>query len=397
MALESSHDRSKYNPTGVPGLEYRWRADGSKTFYGFVPSRGRMKLNSRKQREARAELNELLGKAAKGETVAPVNKRFKDVAEEWLASKRKLRPWTRRSYRAALDLVLIPRFGHLKIGAVSTSLIASLIRDLEAKGLNAIDSKRPVRPLSQAAIDNYLKPLSGTLRFAVSKGLVGTNAYLALTSDERPDTDAGRRATYEWSDEEIKAVLDASEIRGRARESQYDYSPLIRLAIYTGLRLGELLGLRWCDLDFEAAVLHVRQQWTRVSELAPPKTKKGVRRVPLSADLVAFLRKHKLASKFSTDEDFVFASKTGGPLAHRNVQRRAWEPVRKLAELPDHVTFHDLRHAFASVAASREVPVTVLSGIMGHSDVGVTQRVYIHLFGREHAEEAFRKAMAETS
>jgi integrase len=397
MAVESSHDRSKYNQTGVTGLEFRWRADGSKTFYGFVPSRGRMKLNSRKQREARAELNELLGKAAKGETVAPVNKRFKDVAEEWLVSKRKLRPWTRRSYRAALDLVLIPRFGHLKVGAVSTSLIASLIRDLEAKGLNAIDAKRPVRPLSQAAIDNYLKPLSGTLRFAVSKGLVGTNAYLALTSDERPDTETGRRATYEWSPEEIKAVLDTAEIRGRARESQYDYSPLIRIAIHTGLRLGELLGLRWQDVDFDAGVLHVRQQWTRVGELAPPKTKKGIRRVPLSIDLVAFLRKHKLASKHSQDTDFVFASKTGGPLAHRNVQRRAWEPVRKLAELPDDVTFHDLRHAFASVAASRGVPVTVLSGIMGHSDVGVTQRVYIHLFGREHAEEAFRKAMAGAS
>jgi integrase len=397
MAVESSHDRSKYNPTGVPGLEFRRRADGSRTFYGFVPSRGRMKLNSRKQREARAELNELLGKAAKGETVAPVNKRFKDVAEEWLASKRKLRPWTRRSYRAALDLVLIPRFGHLKIGAVSTSLIASLIRGLEANGLNAIDPKRPVRPLSQAAIDNYLKPLSGTLRFAASKGLVGTNAYLALTSDERPDTETGRRATYEWSEEEIKAVLDVAEVRGRARESQYDYSPLIRLAIQTGLRLGELLGLRWEDIDFDAGILHVRQQWTRVGELAPPKTRKGVRRVPLSPDLVAYLRKHKLASKFSRDSDFVFPSKTGRPLSHRNVQRRAWEPVRKLAQLPDDVTFHDLRHAFASIAASRGVPVTVLSGVMGHSDVGVTQRVYIHLFGREHAEEAFRKAMAEAT
>jgi integrase len=396
MAVESSQDRSKYNQTGVTGLEFRWRADGSKTFYGFVPSRGRMKLNSRKQREARAELNELLGRAAKGETVAPVNKRFKDVAEEWLASKRKLRPWTRGSYRAALDLVLIPRFGHLKIGTVSTSLIASLIRDLEAKGLNAIDCKRPVRPLSQAAIDNYLKPLSGTLRFAASKGLVATNAYLALTSDERPDTETGRRATYEWSDDEILAVLEAAEIRGRAPESQYDYSPLIRIAIHTGLRLGELLGLKWDDIDFDGGILHVRQQWARVGELAPPKTKKGIRRVPLSADLVAYLRKYKLASKFSQDSDFVFASKSGAPLAHRNVQRRAWEPVRKLAALPDDVTFHDLRHAFASIAASRGVPVTVLSGIMGHSDVGVTQRVYIHLFGREHAEEAFRKAMGQT-
>lgn len=288
-AQASTLDRSRYNRTRHRGLSYRFLADGSRRYYGYVPGRGRMPLPANGEREALAAYGELRGKAARGEKIAPVNVRFGEVAEAWFESKRKLRPWTRGSYRAALDLVLIPRFGHLKIGAVSTSMIASLIRDLEEKGLNAIDSKRPVRPLSQAAIDNYLKPLSGTLRFALSKGLVGSNAYLALTSDERPDSETGRRATYEWSEKEIEAVLEAAELRGRARESQYDYSPLIRLAIYTGLRLGELLGLKWQDIEFEAGVLHVRQQWTRVSELAPPKTKKGIRRVPLSADLVAFL------------------------------------------------------------------------------------------------------------
>jgi integrase len=188
--------------------------------------------------------------------------------------------------------------------------------------------------------------------------------------------------------------MEASEEIARRRESQYDYSPLIRAAIRFGLRLGELLGLQWQDIDFEARVLHVRRQYTRVRELSAPKTAKALRRVPLSSEDVAFLRRHKLASRFSRDEDFVFPSLAGGPLGHRNVQRRGFEPARDLAELPKEVTFHDLRHAFASIAAHRGVPVNVLSEVMGHSHVGVTQRVYVHLYGRQAAEDAFREAMS---
>lgn len=81
-------------------------------------------------------------------------------------------------------------------------------------------------------------------------------------------------------------------------------------------------------------------------------------------------------------------------MSHRNVQRRGFEPARDEAGLKPTLTFHSLRHAFASIAASRGVPVTVLSEIMGHSDVGVTQRVYVHLYDRAKAEDAFRAAMS---
>jgi integrase len=109
--------------------------------------------------------------------------------------------------------------------------------------------------------------------------------------------------------------------------------------------------------------------------------------------MVAFLRKLRLASRYSQDADPVFASRTGGPLSHRNVQRRAFEPARDLAELPKTLTFHDLRHAFASYAAHRGVPMNVLSEIMGHTNVAVTAKVYVHPYGRQKAEDAFREAM----
>ncbi len=164
--------------------------------------------------------------------------------------------------------------------------------------------------------------------------------------------------------------------------------------MYTGLRLGELLGLQWQDVSFDEGVLHVRRQATRGGELTPPKTAAGLRRVPLAQELVKTLREHRLASRFSQDGDLVFSSKTGGPLGHRNVQRRGFEPARDLAELDSSLTFHDLRHAFASFAAHRGVPVKMLSEVLGHSDVGVTMKVYLHLFERGESEDAFRKAMS---
>jgi integrase len=206
---------------------------------------------------------------------------------------------------------------------------------------------------------------------------------------------AERRYVYEWNDADVEALLKSAEQIARRRESQYDYSPLLRTAVSTGLRLGELLGLQWQDIKLGEGVLTVRRQYSRAGELAEPKTPKALRRVPLSSEVVAFLKKHKIASRFSKDEDFVFASNTGGPLSHRNVQRRGFEAARDLAELPPELTFHDLRHAFASIAAHRGVPLNVLSEAMGHTNVGVTQKVYIHLYGRQEAEAAFRAAMRE--
>jgi integrase len=76
---------------------------------------------------------------------------------------------------------------------------------------------------------------------------------------------------------------------------------------------------------------------------------------------------------------------------------RAWEPIREALGLPDKVTFHQLRHAFASRAHARGVTLQDLSMVMGHSSTAVTEKVYVHLYGREQAEERFRQAMAQAN
>jgi integrase len=159
------------------------------------------------------------------------------------------------------------------------------------------------------------------------------------------------------------------------------------------LRLGELLGLQWHDIQFDRHELLVRRQWTRYSEYTEPKTPQAVRRIPLSGDVVAMLAAHRLAVDESQPEDPVFASRTGTPLSHRNVQRRGFTPAAKAAGLDD-VTFHDLRHAFASRMIARGLPSTVLCRIMGHTNPGITERVYVHLFDKIRTDDAVRAAMA---
>jgi len=121
----------------------------------------------------------------------------------------------------------------------------------------------------------------------------------------------------------------------------------------------------------------------------------GRRRVPLSDDAAAFFEARKFAATYSADTDPVFPGVNGKPSQHRGIQR-AFDTVREEArkklkagfrhDSGNPVTFHDLRHAFASRCASRGVPIGTLSAVMGHADVGITQTVYTHLYGREEAE-----------
>ena len=121
-----------------------------------------------------------------------------------------------------------------------------------------------------------------------------------------------------------------------------------------------MLGLQWQDIDLHDGVLYVRRQWTRMGAYGPTKTPAGVRRLPLSADMVRFLTAHKLQAQHSKDDDPVFASRIGTPLGHRNVTGRGFEPAVTLAGIKG-ITFHDMRDAFASRMIARGIQLVPLS------------------------------------
>jgi integrase len=150
---------------------------------------------------------------------------------------------------------------------------------------------------------------------------------------------------------------------------------------------------QWQDIDLHEGVLHVRRQWTRLGEYAPPKTKAAVRRIPLSEEMCKELAALKLRSRWSGDGDPVFAARNGKPLMHRNATGRGFEPAAEKAGI-EGVSFHSMRHAFASRMISRGINSTVLAALMGHESRTITERRYVHLFDRQRTDELVRRAMA---
>jgi integrase len=357
--------------TRYRGITYRKRADGSRRY--FVYAQGKQHPVEGGEREALSKQAELRGRIARGERLAPANARFGPVAEEWYASKRKLRTSTLERYRTALDLWLLPRLEHLKLAQITPDVVAALIRNMEEADK------------SGATIINNLKPLGGTFTFAIRRGLAAQNPLAALTPDERPR--AHKREFRELGPEELERLLCAAE--------RFDYFPLVRTALYTGCRQGELLGLAWSAVDFEHRCLRIERQWSR-GEFGEPKTPAAVRQVVLAPNLVAFLRAHKARSRYSTADDLVFASRRGTPLSARNVCRAFTKMVAeaKLDGEPP-LTFHGLRHIYASMMIERGITSTVLAEQMGHTSSTITEQRYVHLFNRVRTDEAVRAAVQE--
>jgi integrase len=312
--MQAQSNPYRRNKTRYPGITYRDRADGSRAYAVYFQRRWVQVEGGEK--EALAKQAELRGKKSRGEVVRTSNVTFKDFSSEWLESKRKLRPWTKQNYEAALKNYLVPRFGNRKLASITASDVAALVREFEAKGF------------TRSYIDNLLKPLAGTFKLAIRRGLVGVNPVALLTEDERPERK--HKEVHEWTPEEIEAFLAAARARASEQASRHDYYPLLLTAIRTGLRLGELLGLQWDDADLgEHPCLHVRRQWTRTGVFTEPKTSSAIRRIPLGPSMVQFFREYaKKTLEEGRDSNLVFASRNGTPLTHRNVQRRGFEKAR---------------------------------------------------------------------
>jgi integrase len=277
------------------------------------------------------------------------------------------------------------RFDKERIGAIDVSVLATFIGELEQR--KTPSGERP----RKSTVENILLPMRGVMKRAVKENLITTSPFSMLDRDDRPTDDEEPHEAHEWNDDEITALLTAARLRAKQAESRYDYTPLLTLAARAGLRLGECLGLDWtdCELERGMGMINVRRQWTRLQELKP--TKAGSRRtVPIPDGLVKLLLELKIAAPDKTGP--VFASRSGGRLAHRNVERRGFDAAASDAGLVD-VTFHDLRHAYGSRLASKGLTARQIADAMGHKKTATTE-IYIQRFNGDQADESIRQAMS---
>ena len=269
-----------------------------------------------------------------------------------------------------------PGLGRRRIATITVDDIAGLIRTLAGEG-------RAPRTIAGA-----LATLGSILRYALRRGYITDSPLRRLEAGERPRP--APRARRALGQDEIARLLAACAPR---------YRLLIVTALYTGMRISELLALTWADIDFAAGAIHVRAQLSRAHHGTPaqrvaPKTAAAVRDIPLVAQLTTLLREHHDRATFAGPADFVFATSNGTPLGHRNAESRALQRAAAAAGL-EPVRFHGLRHTFAShLIVDLGLDFAQVSRILGHASVTTTLNIYTHLFDDARHATEIRTRMA---
>jgi integrase len=172
--------------------------------------------------------------------------------------------------------------------------------------------------------------------------------------------------------------------------------PLFEFLAYTGLRVGEALGLTWADVDYEAGVVRVHRQLTRKRVHGPLKTEAGRREVILAPAIGKLLRERWLASSFKAPHHMVFSNTLGRGLDYRDVGEHFRATLKRSGITPTaggRLTLHSLRHGFASLLIARGLNVVFVSRQLGHSNPSITLKVYAHLFEQADHATASREAL----
>lgn len=332
-----------------------------------------------KRRDADALLVQLLAQRDSGIDAPPGRITLADFLEKWLTSyaEPNTAPKTFRRYGELLHRHVVPAVGNVPLAKLRPLHLQGVYRTVTDGGLSARTALHVHRVLREA------------LNHAVKWQLLSRNPADAV---EPP-----RPSRFEVP------VLELDHLRRLlAVADETRHGTLVNLALMTGLRQGELLGLRWEDVDLEAATLRVRQNLGWLSGqgffFGQPKTRGSARPVALDRLTVNRLRQHRtrqleerLVAGLSYEEHrLVFTDLRGRPI-HPSTLRLAWLGIVKGAG-PPHLRFHDLRHAHATLLLQQGVHPKIVSERLGHSAVGITLDIYSHVLPNLQAEAANRLA-----
>jgi integrase len=301
--------------------------------------------------------------------------------ETCIGRKRKLAPTTTSRYRQSLKWQIEPnRIGRLRLRQVQRSHVDEWIDVLVAQKRQNDDT----RTLDPYSIRNAFALLRMTFNMAIADGLLVVNPCKGV---ELPQPNDEEIRPLEPEQVNILLTLLESYVLNKASGERHPHRlmALYHVAIYCGLRQGELFGLRWKDIDLKRSELRVAGQ-IRQGQRARGKTKHAHRAIPLSAETVRILTWHKqnqteerrIGGKEWNAADLVFCSEIGTALNPKTIGDQ-FDALLKKAKLPD-IRFHDLRHTYAALSIAASVDIFTLSRRMGHSTISVTADRYGHLY-----------------
>lgn len=312
-------------------------------------------LQARTITEAKRERESLLAGMREGRIASRDDATFGAVFAEW-QDARNLSERTRAHEQYLLDQHL-ETIKTRRVQDVKPSEVAKLLRGMR-------DTH------SGWTCSAVYRVLKGTFASALRRGIVTRSPMDGLTDSERPKQKNAKKIAVLGSDEMEKLVAAGSTERWRAA---------IALAGFAGLRLGEIRGLRWRDVDLDENTITVSRSLLPDGTPKPPKTEAGIRSIPMLPSLRRHLIAWKVRSPRTDDEHYVICTHNGDPVLQRNVQRAlsAAKTAAKIDGGEARLSWHSLRHSFASMLATDlELPATTLARIVGHADAGFSLRVY---------------------
>jgi integrase len=297
-----------------------------------------------------------------------------DLLEDWLPGMRpRIRYSTWRRYRQLIERHILPACGRISLARLSPTDVQRMVNRILGAGLSPTTAHHAHAVLRRA------------LRDAVAAELVGRNVAAMVKPPPM--------ASHEMQ------TLDADQARAFLAAGTGDrWEALWILAITTGMRQGELLGLRWSDVDLDRGVLHVTGNLSRGPnglEVTRPKTHRSRRPIRLSQAATDALRRQKGAQAAERlragaaweDHQLVFCRPTGRPVTAAWLVRGRFLPLLKRAGLPL-IRFHDLRHTAATLWFRSGVNPKVVQETLGHSRVAITLDTYSHMIPDLQAETA---------
>jgi len=336
----------------------------------------------RTKKEAQEALDKLRRSVTTQTFVAPAKQTLAAYLEEWLTGlPTTLRSSTVDGYRRCL-LYVPPTLGARRLDRVTAADLDHLYADLLASGL-----RQRQGGLSPRTVRYFHTVLSKALSDAVDRDLLVRNVAAKAKPPSAKSTKPPEVSW--WTPDELHTFLDLT-----ADES---LGPLFRVAGMTGMRRGEVCGLRWSDVDLDKARIEVRQQLTVVRSPGAPnggllfsertKTDRGRRRIDLGPTTVAVLRKQQrrqkeqrilLGAGWSNEHNLVFTEPDGGPLDPESVAKVFDRRVAK-SDLP-RIRFHDLRHSHCAHLIAAGEQTLLVSRRLGHASTAFTMDRYGHLF-----------------
>ena len=321
--------------------------------------------------KTQAEVKEKLKKAieeTKGLNIAKAESytvgQWMDVWYEYYA-KIKVRPSSHKTYEGYIKNHIKPSIGSIPLTKLTTLDLQRLYQKLLTEGrVDRLESQNQPKGLSPKTVRNINQVISSAMHLAIQQHLIAQDPTdgCALPKTEHQEMQ----------------TLSADQLAAFLLEAKHSgVFEMYYIELATGLRRGELLGLKWEDIDFANQTLRVRRQVGRINgevREAPLKTKNAYRTISLGTDAIGVLKQQREKQPSSS---YVFPSPTGGPIAPDSVLHMLHRVLDR-AGLPE-IRFHDLRHTFATLALQNGVDVKTVSGMLGHFSAGFTLDTYAHV------------------